>query len=112
MCVYYFSHKEYREKQQALHDEWVKKKQERDEKIARGEKVGPLERDPTAVEEVGLWGLLKFIVYLLLIVILAGKFITGDFLWEHNGKWLQLKTYMPVRHPYSLNLNPLPPKQC
>ena len=75
----------------------MKKKQERDEKIARGEKVGPLEPDPTAVEEVGLWGLLKFIIFLLLIVTLAGKFITGSFPWEYNTKWLQLKTYMPVR---------------
>jgi len=91
----FLAHKEYRDRQQALHDEWVKKKQERDEKIARGEKVGPLEPDPTHVEEVGLLGLLKFIVYLLLIVALAGKFITGNFLWDHNSKWLQYKTYMP-----------------
>ncbi|KAF9451999.1 cytochrome b5 [Macrolepiota fuliginosa MF-IS2] len=91
----FLAHREYREKQEALHNEWVKKKQERDEKIARGEKVGPLEPDPTAVEEVGLLGFLKFIVYLLLIVTLAGKFVTGSFLWESESKWLQLRTYLP-----------------
>ena len=103
---------EYREKQEALHAAWLKKKHERDEKIARGEKVGPLERDPTAQEEVGLLGLLKFIVLLLLFASLAGKFITDSYTWEYESKWMRLKTYWPVRsdrtgfllvlHPISL----------
>ena len=76
--------------------EWLKKKKERDNKIARGEEVGPLEPDPTAVQEVGLFGLLKFILYAILIFLMAGKFITGSFVWEHESKWLQLKTYLPV----------------
>ncbi len=92
-------YKEYREKQERLHNEWVEKKKERDEKIARGEKVGPLERDPTAEEEVGLLGLLKFLVYLLLFIALTGKFITGSYLWESDSKWLHLKTYIPVSKP-------------
>lgn len=72
---------------------------ERDEKITRGEKVGPVERDPTAQEEVGLLGLLKFLVYLLLFAALAGKFLTGSFTWEYESRWTQLKTYWPVSHP-------------
>jgi len=79
-----------------LHAEWLKKKKERDNKIARGEEVGPLEPDPTAVQEVGLLGLLKFVLYAILIFLMAGKFITGSFVWEHESKWLQLKTYLPV----------------
>ncbi|KAL4264196.1 Cytochrome b5 heme-binding domain-containing protein [Pleurotus pulmonarius] len=92
----FLAYKEYREKQERLHNEWVEKKKERDEKIARGEKVGPLERDPTAEEEVGLLGLLKFLVYLLLFIALTGKFITGSYLWESDSKWLHLKTYIPT----------------
>jgi hypothetical protein len=80
-----------------LHVEWLKKKKDREEKLARGEKVGPLELDPTAVQEVGLLGLLKFIVYVILIFLLAGKFITGSFVWEHDSKWLRVRTYLPVR---------------
>ncbi|KAJ3566966.1 hypothetical protein NP233_g6669 [Leucocoprinus birnbaumii] len=91
----FLAHKEYRDRQDALHAEWLKKKQAREEKIARGEKVGPLEPDPTAVQEVGLLGLLKFIIYVVLFFLLAGKFITGSFVWEHESRWLQLKTYMP-----------------
>lgn len=72
---------------------------EREERLAKGLEVGPEEKDPTAEEEVGLLGLLKFIVYILIIIILAGKFVTGSFLWEYEGKWTNLKTYMPVRLP-------------
>lgn len=91
----------YRKKQEELHTKWLKKKKERDDKIARGEEVGPLEPDPTAVQEVGLLGLFKFILYAILIFLMAGKFITGSFVWEHESKWLQLKTYLPVHLVYS-----------
>ncbi|KAF8165107.1 cytochrome b5-like heme/steroid binding domain-containing protein [Crassisporium funariophilum] len=91
----FLAYKEYREKQEALHTAWLEKKAARDAKIARGEKVGPLERDPTAQEEVGLLGLLKVIVILLVCVSLAGKFFTGSYTWEHRSKWLQVQTYWP-----------------
>ena len=90
------SYKEYREKQEELHNAWVERQKEREARIARGEKVGPAERDPTAQEDVSLLGLLKFFVYLLLFTALAGKFITGSFTWEYQSKWVQLKTYWPV----------------
>ena len=64
--------------------------------MRRGERVGPLEPDPTGHREVRLTGLLKFIIYLVMFVALAGKFITGSFTWEYQSKWLQLKTYWPV----------------
>ena len=60
--------------------------------------MGPLERDPTAEEEVGILGLLKFIVIVLVCVTLAGKFFTGSYTWEYRSKWLQLKTYWPVSY--------------
>ncbi|KJA24619.1 hypothetical protein HYPSUDRAFT_65498 [Hypholoma sublateritium FD-334 SS-4] len=91
----FLAYKEYRDEQEALHAAWLEKKEARDEKIARGEKVGPLERDPTAVTEVGALGLLKFFVVLLVVLALSGKFITGSYTWEHRSKWLQVKTYWP-----------------
>lgn len=90
------SHKQYRDEQEALHNAWLEKKKEHDEKVARGEKVKPLERDPTAIKEVGVLGLLKFFVYLLIVTALAGKFISGSFTWEYRSKWTQVKTYWPV----------------
>ncbi|PFH52566.1 hypothetical protein AMATHDRAFT_56607 [Amanita thiersii Skay4041] len=92
----FLAYQEYREKQAALHAAWLEKKKVRDAMIARGEKVGPLEPDPTAEMEVGLLGLLKFILYLVIIVALAGKFITGSFTWEYQSKWTALKTYWPT----------------
>jgi len=83
----------------------LEKKKAHDEKIARGEKVEPLKRDPTAEEEVGLLGLLKFIVVVLVCVTLAGKFFTGSYTWEYRSKWLQMKTYWPVS--YGLILIPM-----
>lgn len=97
------SYHEYKLEQEKLHQAWLQRKKEREEKLARGEKVGPEERDPTAEEEVGLLGLLKFIVYLLLIIVLAGKFFTGSFLWEYDGKWARLKTYWPVKSTRSFS---------
>jgi len=91
----FLAYKEYRANQEALHAAWLEKKKVRDEKIARGEKVGPLERDPTEEEEIGILGLLKFIVIVLVCVTLAGKFFTGSYIWEYKGKWVQLKTYWP-----------------
>jgi len=91
----FLAYHEYRREKEEQHQAWLQRKKEREEKLARGEHVGPEERDPTAEEEVGLFGLLKFIVYLLVIITLAGKFFTGSFLWEYEGKWARLKTYWP-----------------
>jgi len=92
----FLAHKEYRDRQAALHTAWVEKKRIRDEKIAKGEPVGPLERDPTAPTEVGLLGLLKFFVYLAIFLALTGKFVTGSYTWEYETRWLQLKTLWPT----------------
>ncbi|KAJ8590758.1 cytochrome b5 [Rhizopogon salebrosus TDB-379] len=91
----FLAYAKYREKLEQEHQAWLQRKHERDEKLARGEEVGPQEDDPTAEQEVGLLGLLKFIVYLILFVVIAGKFFTGSFLWEYEGKWARLKTYWP-----------------
>lgn len=91
----FLAYKEYREKQAALHDAWLERKKIRDEKIARGEPVGPEEKDPTAEEEIGLLGILKFFLYLTVIIALAGKFITGSYTWDYESKWMRLKTYWP-----------------
>ncbi|TFK56035.1 cytochrome b5 [Heliocybe sulcata] len=89
-------YKEYRNKMEAEHNAWAQRKKEREEKLARGEKVGPEEPDPTVEEEVGCLGLLKFIAYLIIFLMLAGKFFTDSFLWEYEGKWARLKTYIPT----------------
>lgn len=78
------SYTEYRKKREKEHEAWVQRQKERAEKLARGEEVGPEEPDPTEEPEVGLLGLLKFILYCAVFIILAGKFFTGSFLWEQE----------------------------
>ncbi|KAJ7725115.1 cytochrome b5 [Mycena metata] len=81
----FLAHREYRERQEALHLEW----------IAKGEPVAPLPRDPTQPTEVGVLGLFKFLVYLTVFLALTGKFITGSYTWEYETRWVQLKTFWP-----------------
>ncbi|KAI0751265.1 cytochrome b5-like heme/steroid binding domain-containing protein [Daedaleopsis nitida] len=78
----FLAYAQYRAEREQAHEEWLKRKKEREEKLARGEEVGPEEPDPTEEVEVGCTGLLKFILYATLFVVLAGKFFTGSFLWE------------------------------
>ena len=102
-------YKEYRHEQEKKHEEWLERKRERDERLARGEDVGPEEPDPTAEVEIGLWGVVKFLLSMIVVVMLTGKFVTGSYLWEYDGKWIQAKTYFPVSNtlyaPFSLPCN-------
>ncbi|KZT74503.1 cytochrome b5 [Daedalea quercina L-15889] len=88
----FLNYSEYRTKREAEHAAWLERKKEREERLARGEEVGSEEPDPTEELEVGCLGLLKAILYLTVFALLAGKFITGSFLWEHElpnfKKWI------------------------
>lgn len=58
--------------------------------------MGRAERDPTAEVEVGLWGIIKFLLTTLLVISLTGKFVTGSWMWEAElGKWGKVSTYWP-----------------
>ena len=93
-------YKEYRHKQEKKQQEWAARKRERDERLAKGEEVGPEEPDPNAEVEIGLWGLVKFLLSTIVIIALTGKFVTGSYLWDYDGKWVQAKTYLPVRNVF------------
>ncbi|KAH9943005.1 cytochrome b5 [Epithele typhae] len=89
----FLAYAKYRQERQQAHDDWVKRMEERKEKIARGEDVGPEEPDPTAEVEVGCSGVLKFMLYALIFAVLAGKFFTGSYLWELDPP--SLRQYLP-----------------
>jgi hypothetical protein len=80
---YLFSrYKAYRDEQAKIHAAWREREDARLAAIARGDPNPPAaEPDPTAEREVGLLGLLKFFFYLALVVLLAGKFVTGEWMW-------------------------------
>lgn len=74
---------------------------DREEKIKRGEPVGPAEPDPREETEVGVGGLLKFLVTLIIFALLAGKFFTGSYVWNYDGN-LNIKNLWPVSVPFSV----------
>jgi hypothetical protein len=87
---FFFSrYKAYRDEQARLHAAWLERENARQAAIARGDPNPPAaEEDPTdaaTVREVGLVGLCKFLVYVLLFALLAGKFVTGEWFWGEGG---------------------------
>ncbi|KAJ3739548.1 cytochrome b5 [Lentinula detonsa] len=92
----FLAYKAYRDKQQKAHNEWLERQKIRQEKIARGEEVGPEEKDPTEPKEVGIGGLLKFLLYFVVFGALAGKLLTGSYTWNYENRLTQLKSYMPT----------------
>ena|ERR1700731_2155096 len=96
-----YRYQRHRERQEAEHRAWEEREKERAAKLARGEKAGPPERDPTAVYDVGVLDLIRVLAFTVLIVLLAGKFFTGDFLWEYRTRWTNLKRVWPVEFFFS-----------
>ncbi|KAH9894164.1 cytochrome b5 [Cubamyces lactineus] len=90
----FLAYAQYRAEREKAHADWLQRKKEREEKLARGEDVGPEEPDPTEEPEVGCLGLLKFILYATLFIVLAGKFFTGSYLWELEPP--NLKQFIPT----------------
>jgi hypothetical protein len=88
--MFFFSrYKAYRDEQARLHAAWLERENARQAAIARGDpNPPPAEPDPSdeaVVREIGLLGLCKFLVYVLLAVLLAGKFVAGEWLWGWDG---------------------------
>ncbi|KAJ3892576.1 cytochrome b5-like heme/steroid binding domain-containing protein [Lentinula edodes] len=48
-----------------------------------------------ASEHTGFVQALRLILYLIVFIALAGKFLTGSYVWEYEGKWIRLRTYFP-----------------
>ena len=75
-------YKAYRDEQAKLHAAWRARENERLAAIARGDpNPPPAEADPIAQREISLLGLLKFLIYLTIGSLLAGKFVTGKWDW-------------------------------
>jgi len=75
-------YKAYRDEQARLHAAWREREDARLAAIARGDANPPAaEADPTAEKEIGIWGLVRFVGLVVLGLLLAGKFVTGEWMW-------------------------------
>jgi hypothetical protein len=94
-----FRYKAYRDEQAKLHAAWREREEARLAAIARGDpNPPPAEPDPTAEREIGLLGLLKFFFYVLLVALLAGKFVTGEWAWgmgDSVGRVVDVRRWWP-----------------
>ncbi|KAI0253167.1 cytochrome b5-like heme/steroid binding domain-containing protein [Lactifluus subvellereus] len=88
----FLAYKAYRDEQAKLHAAWREREDARLAAIARGDPhPPPAEPDPTAEREIGLLGLLKVLFYVLVVAVLAGKFVTGEWAWS-EGLWVGYTT--------------------
>lgn len=95
----FLAYKAYRDEQERLHAEWREREDARQAAIARGDSnPPPAEPDPTAEKEIGILGLLKFLMWVALAVLLAGKFVTGEWMWGRgDGAWASVRKLWPVQ---------------
>ncbi|KAF8335075.1 cytochrome b5-like heme/steroid binding domain-containing protein [Cantharellus anzutake] len=87
-------YREYKVKEEEKIRLTAEKIQRRNEKIAKGQPLGPedgLEPEPSAAS----LNLAKIILFLFGAFFFAGWFITGSVLWEYEGKWTKWDTYFP-----------------
>jgi len=63
-------------------------------KQSRGLNRSHEDSDSEPQETRFVWALRLFL-YLVIFSVLGGKFLTGSYLWEYNGKWIRLRTYFP-----------------
>ena len=99
MRISFLRYKAYRDEQARLHAEWREREDARQAAIARGDSnPPPAEPDPTAEKEIGILGLLKFLMWVALGVLLAGKFVTGEWMWGRgDGAWASVRKLWPVQ---------------
>lgn len=93
-------YQDYRAQQAKLEAEKLARRKAREEKIAKGEDPG---RDPDAA-----WGpsgttVFRTLIIMLLMTAYAGHFVTGDWKWGYESKWLTMRHYASLYPVSSLS---------
>jgi len=89
----FLAYRKYKVKEEEKARRKAEKIKRRNEKIAKGESLGPeddLEAEPSAALAFA-----KLILFLFCAFLFIGWFITGSPLWEYEGKWTKWETYFP-----------------
>ncbi|GJJ07714.1 hypothetical protein Clacol_001919 [Clathrus columnatus] len=92
----FLKYQELRKKQEEELEAKKQRNKERLERQARGEEVEPPEKEEiNETVNITLWDIIKFLFIVTMIVLGSGYFITGDPLWDYQGKWRRLSSYLP-----------------
>jgi len=81
----FFVYQDYRRKQEEMEVAKQARRKEREEKIARGEDPG---RDPDVSRAPSGSTVLKTFFIIIFLTAYAGHFITGDWKWGNESKWM------------------------
>lgn len=86
-------YQKYREEEAKRLQEKEERKRIRAEKLARGEEVGPEERD----EEVwSLWDIIKTLIIIVGGIALTGQLVMGSLMWGAKGRITDVQSWWPV----------------
>jgi len=88
----YLAYQKYREEEAKRLADKEERKRVRDEKIARGEEVGPAERDE---DSWSLWDVIKTLLVIIGGIALTGQLVTGSLMWGARGKLTDVKSWWP-----------------
>lgn len=86
-------YQKYREEEAKRLEEKVERKRVRAEKLARGEEVGPEDRDEDAWS---LWDVIKTLIVIIGGIALTGQLVTGSLVWGNKSRLTNVQSWWPV----------------
>lgn len=88
-----YRYQKYREEEAKRLQEKEERKRVRAEKLARGEEVGPEERDEGVWS---LWDIIKTLIVIIGGIALTGQLVTGSLMWGAKGRITDVRSWWPV----------------
>lgn len=86
-------YQKYREEEAKRLEAKAERKRIREEKIARGEKVGPDEEDE---DKLSLWDIIKTLLVIFGMIALTGQLVTGSLVWGTRNRLTDVRSWWPV----------------
>ncbi|KAB5595559.1 hypothetical protein CTheo_1020 [Ceratobasidium theobromae] len=90
----YLAYQKYREEEAKRLEAKAERKRIREEKIARGEKVGPDEEDE---DKLSLWDIIKTLLVIFGMIALTGQLVTGSLVWGTRNRLTDVRSWWPTQ---------------
>lgn len=89
----YLAYQKYREEEAKRLAEKEERKRIRAEKITRGEKVDPEEKDD---DRWTLWDVIRTLIVIVGMIALTGQLVTGSLVWGARGRLVEVRSWWPT----------------